>query len=663
VLLEEITLHNFGGYRGRQVIPLAPPSTERPVVLFGGLNGAGKSTLLDALQLALYGRRARCAGRANLAYEEYLRRCVHRAVSGREGAALELSFHANVDGEPTRFRIHRSWDTKAKVVKERVNVFRNDAADPLLTDRWDDFVEELIPLDIASLFFFDGEKIEALADPERAARVIETAVDSLLGLNLFDRLSTDLIALERRKQGDIADAGTRDRIDELELTVVSARAERARVLQEQAAQRNVLDRAVAQRQKSEDDFRREGGELFERQAELELRRSNLADRIHHIDQRLIDVTAGQLPLRLVEPLVRQVVEQHQIEKEAQREAILSEVLTDRDGTLLRALETRGSTNEVRWVEEFLARDRERRTAAVDAQQYLHLSDEAQARLAFIWPNELDRAQVDARDLLAQREELRAELDEADRQLAAVPSREALAAASRRREEATRAHAEADTRHDVAVEAVAAADRTLAAHEAELDKAFRSAKATLASQEDADRIVRHATKVRETLAEFRRTLLERHLNRIEAAMLDSLHKLLRKQQLVADLRFDPRTFELSLFDGEGVQLPPERLSAGERQLLAVAMLWGLARVSGRELPTIIDTPLGRLDSTHRKLIVERYFPNASHQVLLLSTDEEIDEELATVLQDSIGRSYELRYDDTDGSSTVHEGYFWQVGNVA
>ena len=53
MIFDEIVLHNFGVYRGRQSIQLAPPSADRPVVLFGGLNGAGKTTLLDALQLSL----------------------------------------------------------------------------------------------------------------------------------------------------------------------------------------------------------------------------------------------------------------------------------------------------------------------------------------------------------------------------------------------------------------------------------------------------------------------------------------------------------------------------------------------------------------------------------------------------------------------------------
>ena len=115
--------------------------------------------------------------------------------------------------------------------------------------------------------------------------------------------------------------------------------------------------------------------------------------------------------------------------------------------------------------------------------------------------------------------------------------------------------------------------------------------------------------------------------------------------------------MGLFDRDGNRVSTERLSAGERQLLAVALLWGLARVSGKQLPTIVDTPLGRLDSTHRRLIAERYFPNASHQVLLLSTDEEIDQNLLDVIRPSIGRMYELRYDDATGSTSVVDGYFW------
>ena len=140
------------------------------------------------------------------------------------------------------------------------------------------------------------------------------------------------------------------------------------------------------------------------------------------------------------------------------------------------------------------------------------------------------------------------------------------------------------------------------------------------------------------------------------MLDSFRQLVRKPTLVTALRIDPQTFTLELRGGDGRILTSERLSAGERQLLAIAMLWGLARASGRPLPMVIDTPLGRLDAEQRSRLVSRYFPHASHQVMLLSTDEEITREHYRALRPAIGRSYRLRYDETERRTIVEPGYF-------
>jgi DNA sulfur modification protein DndD len=85
------------------------------------------------------------------------------------------------------------------------------------------------------------------------------------------------------------------------------------------------------------------------------------------------------------------------------------------------------------------------------------------------------------------------------------------------------------------------------------------------------------------------------------------------------------------------------------------------VSGRNLPVAIDTPLGRLDSSHRHNLVERYFPSASHQVILLSTDTEIGRvELEQLQQqDAIAREYLLQYDSAQRQTTVKPGYFFEV----
>ena len=112
-------------------------------------------------------------------------------------------------------------------------------------------------------------------------------------------------------------------------------------------------------------------------------------------------------------------------------------------------------------------------------------------------------------------------------------------------------------------------------------------------------------------------------------------------------------------GEG-SVPAVKLSAGERQLLAVSVLWALARASGRKLPTIIDTPLGRLDSNHRQSFVENYFPFAADQVVLLSTDEEVVGHYYETMKPFIANEYLLEYDEESQSSPIHLGYLKKVG---
>ncbi|MBK7932009.1 MAG: hypothetical protein IPK01_00660 [Acidobacteria bacterium] len=152
------------------------------------------------------------------------------------------------------------------------------------------------------------------------------------------------------------------------------------------------------------------------------------------------------------------------------------------------------------------------------------------------------------------------------------------------------------------------------------------------------------------------MLEKQTGHISDLIFDSFTSLLRKKSLVSSLKINIDDFSMEIMGANDQRLSPDDLSAGERQLLAVAMLWGLARASNRPLPAVVDTPLGRLDAGHRINLVQNYFPYASHQVFLLSTDEEIDSDLYDVIRPFVSRSYTLKFDDTENATTITDGYF-------
>ncbi|MBZ0235621.1 MAG: DNA sulfur modification protein DndD [Deltaproteobacteria bacterium] len=656
MILDELVLHNFGVYRGRQGISLTPPSPQKPVVLFGGLNGGGKTTLLDGLQLALYGRAAHCSNRGQLAYPDFLERCINSRVPKTDGAALEVQFRHRAEGQEHTFRVHRRWHaTPSGAVKETLEILRDGKEDPVLAEAWAEHVDEFMPAGISHLFLFDGEKIEGLAEQQSSSRLLASAIGTLLGLDLVDQLSTDLVVLERRKRTDVKSDDERREIDAVQQELDALRERTDGLNQQRASVGNELDMAVKGLAKLEARFKKEGGDVYERRTALEAERAALEAQIHETEEYLCEVAGGVLPLALVGTLVASVVDQDAIEVSAEQQRALTEVLERRDRQLANELK-RQHPDAAKWVASFLTRDRSSRLESLNVASYLHLSSDARASLASVAPA-LAAERRRATELVHKLEKQRAALDRLDRRLAGVPTSEAISHVQEERDQA-RVRVEAAKARLAGIEAeLQRSRRTFDTKKEQLVRLIeKRVKADFAS-EDAHRLVHHSQRVRTTLTKFRAKLVERHVKRIEQLILESFQQLLRKETLVSSLSIDLETFNVLLRDRDGAPLEADRLSAGERQLLAVSMLWGLARASGRPLPAVIDTPLGRLDSAHRKHLVRRYFPYASHQVLLLSTDEEIDEGYFEELKRHVGRSYLLHYDDRAGSTSVREGYFW------
>jgi DNA sulfur modification protein DndD len=303
----------------------------------------------------------------------------------------------------------------------------------------------------------------------------------------------------------------------------------------------------------------------------------------------------------------------------------------------------------------LAARRERHAAKGEQATVLELSGEAHVALATVSEVELPQLRKKVGVALRKTARLRQARDEAQVALAAAPTEDRLRELAQSRADARDAVSKLEAEQRKRESDVATLDRELAVlREREAKLAEAEARGRFEG-EDAERLLRHSARVRDTLQRFRAAVVARQVARIERLVLESFHLLIRKPDLVTGLKIDPMTFKLELSGRDGGRLAPERLSAGERQLLAVAILWGLAKASGRPLPTVIDTPLGRLDSHHRARLVARYFPCASHQVVLLSTDEEIAGEYYEALEPAIGRTYHLAFDQAQGRTIVQEGY--------
>lgn len=656
--LHNIELRDFGAYRGTQSLDLRV-QPGRPIILIGGLNGCGKTTLLDAIQLVLYGPRARCSGRGSRSYDSYLRESINRKADAAEGSEIALEFSVVVDGHERHYRVVRSWRLSGKQLKEHLNVLVDGQYDRILSDGWPDHVEDILPLEVASLFFFDGEKVESLADPERAAAVIESAVHSLLGVNTVEQLRTDLLALQRRQRLSNEDQALIDQIRAQEAEHEAATVYVADLTQTLGSTRSRCDRLQVRLNKVEKSFMRAGGKLFERQKELEGDRAAVADRLTSERQALRSLAQGPLPLLMLPQQLATLRDQAEREKEADDATRVVGVLEERDAWLLDQLPASVPAAARTALKRKMTADRNKRESSAELKHSLDLPPDTLQQLSAL--NEaLTRDASRARELLRESAGTADQLDTADRLLASIPDQGLIKDLVEERSEAMDALAVAKDELRRGEEQLAEARGRRDRIAADLERAQQKRIKTLIEVEELERIVTYADKARDTLEKFGAALLRRHISRLEVAVLQSFKALMRKTGLIHDLRIDTDKFNLTLADSDGEAIDPARLSAGERQLLAISLLWGLAKVAGNRLPSVIDTPLGRLDSRHRQHLVDRYFPNAGRQVLLLSTDEEIDEKLLARLKPSLAHTYTLVHDDTTFTTTVEPGYWWTAG---
>jgi DNA sulfur modification protein DndD len=191
--------------------------------------------------------------------------------------------------------------------------------------------------------------------------------------------------------------------------------------------------------------------------------------------------------------------------------------------------------------------------------------------------------------------------------------------------------------------------------AENERAIRQTRHELAEAEGVDTRIQRAAKAQVILDDYLERITQVKIEELENTFIQYFNRLTHKKGLVQTIRIDPRDFTTALYGANQTLIPKSDLSAGEKQLYAMALLWALRTVSGRVLPIIMDTPMGRLDIDHRAALIENFFPHVAHQVILLSTDSEIDAGAYDHIRNSVSHAYRLEYDGTTGYTRVIEGY--------
>lgn len=644
MIIKKLILHNFGVYADTNIMEF---SGKRPVVLIGGMNGRGKTTILEAVLLSLYGSNSFAYTESKYqSYGQYLKSYVNKK-DGTLESFVEIVFSMDNSDEEV-YQVHREWDANAQRVHERIWVKKNGEDSAFLTENWPMFVESILPSALSNFFFFDGEKIAELAVEETSLQMKES-IKAMLGISVLDILDSDISKIITRIGKKISSNQDLGKLEELR-NEKEAASEELRMLDEEIDDlEKKKNRLVTELENLNSEYQVKGGDIVEQKHDLMQERANKLTALASNQEDRYEMAAGELPLALVMPLLADIKEEGEVE----HNRMISSLALSKIKDLYSEFEGKNANTDkfISFMQEKVEDDQ--------SENIYNLSDSTLYKVGMLYDHGLETAKEQVSKLIKDEKKYQKKIDEIDGYLSVDIDEKELSDLFK----AIKATEKEITNCEIEIEDYHKKRSSLNNNYIILSSEFsRMAESVLSSLEAVDsdeRVVKYAHMAKDIIEQYKIRLQARKTSILAATMTDCYKKLANKKNLVSNIEMDPETLDLTYLNKEGDIVTKERLSAGEKQLMVISLLWSLAICSKKKLPVIIDTPLSRLDSAHRESLITTYFPNASEQTIILSTDSEIDEKYYELMQESVGDRFTLEYNDDDKTTSLTKTYFgWE-----
>jgi DNA sulfur modification protein DndD len=644
MIIKRLTLCNFGVYAGENMFLF---ENRKPIVLVGGMNGRGKTTFLEAVLLALYGSNSFAYSESNQkSYAQYLRSFVNRSESDKI-CSVELEFEINNEVKEN-YIVKREWDTVTKITKERISIYKDGIYNEFLTNNWPMFVENILPSALSSFFFFDGEKIAELAVDNTNVQ-LKNSIRSMLGISVLDVLSNDIMRNLKKTNKKGEDNKNAEGVQAL-------REEKEKAIEALAtidAQIEELNHKLVEGSDNLEALHQlytaKGGDAVDKRQETVKKRATLMADLSGEESRLYELTALELPLLLVKDLIRdiklQATDEHadMIMKQAtaQLDGLYKEFESEYSG------DTKASLEFINYVKERVNSDQ--------SEPIYELSDQALFQVNNLVESIMKNVDDETRNILVSKKKLEKQIGELDSYLSLDTNDKELQEIYNQIKGAEQIIINYQVKIFELDRQRSAANSKVMTATAEFSKYVESYLSTAELRDSTDRTIKYSNMALNIIEKYMVELQKRKTDVLADTITDCYKKLANKKNLIEKIVMNSETLDIQYLSEEGKEVPKDSLSAGEKQLMVISILWALAICSKKKLPVIIDTPLSRLDSLHRTSLITTYFPNAGEQTIILSTDSEIDAGYYKLMKANVGDEFTLKYDETTKSTSIKRGY--------
>jgi DNA sulfur modification protein DndD len=658
----KLTIENYKSFQFSTEILFPSSGDGRSIFLIGGMNGAGKTSLMEAISYCLYGAKS-----------DEIYRNINRREKAKSNANVAFELVLEMD-DFSELVVKRSWtagamdDPKPRDLTERLTVVRDGKRVSVQNQEiWQDFIRAAIPPGITQFFFFDGEKIQEIAADDHSEVRLKSSLEAALGIQYINRLASDVLYIKQEERKGFVEISDED-LEFKQSELKREKSKLGRKHQERDGVRGELENFRAQLNEGKRRFEvafHTAPESRDAMREQEKKRVLTANRLAQVESEIRSQCEKALPFSIGGRLFEGI--RHQIETE--RESASSEAVKENAAVLAKRIVRVVEEPEPIYTERLSAErmaELERRIFRLlregdpraNVTRILDLSDRDAARVL----NKMELLEASDVFLLKPLLEEARELEIQIRQFEGIGQGGAFTPTERELFDELQAEIEGCSAQigrkaeqlRILDEDILALEKRVGEIEVEIEKLYEKHNV---SKEKAD-FIEECDAIASVLNQFIVRLRKNKVHLLQEKTFEMYRLLSSRSGLIKDITIDDKTYEVRITDRNGHEIRKSALSAGEKEVFAVSLLWGLAQTSELKLPIIVDTPLSRLDSTHRDNIVNNYFPNAGEQVVILSTDTEIDTNYYRSLKPHLSGAGSLEFDQRQELTSFRQGYFWE-----
>jgi len=658
----KLAIENYKSFQFATEIAFPMAEDGRSIFLVGGMNGAGKTSIMEAINYCLYGAKA-----------DEIYRTINRREKAKGNANVVFELVMEMD-DGAELIVKRSWsagavaEPKPRDLSERLVVVRDGKRVSVQNQEiWQDFIRAAIPPGITQFFFFDGEKIQEIAADDHSEVRLKSSLEAALGIQNIHRLASDLAYIKQEERKGFVEISDED----LEFKQSELKKEKSKLGRKQEERTRLQEELTGFREQLADakgrfeaTFHTEP-ESRETMREQEKRRIQASNRLTQVENEIRNLCEEALPFALAATLFDGIRRQIDQERESATGAAIKENAAELAKRLVRVVEEpepiyreKLSAERMAELERRIIRLLKEGDGRVDVAKVLDLADRDAARVL----NQMESLERSEVFLIQPLLEEKRELDAQVRALTGLSSLGGMTESERELFDQLQAEMESCStqigrkteQQRLLEEDILSLEKRIGEIEMEIEKLYEKHNV---SQEKAE-FIEECDAIASVLNQFMVRLRKNKVHLLQEKTFEMYRLLSSRSGLIKDLTIDDKTYEVRISDRNGHEIKKSGLSAGEKEVFAVSLLWGLAQTSQLKLPIIIDTPLSRLDSTHRDNIVNNYFPNAGEQVVILSTDTEIDTNYYRSLKPHLSGAGCLAFDPRQELTTFETGYFWE-----